>query len=234
MDQKRHDPDYWLTPLGAGFLVEIDLEDRDTSLHLPGGSVERLGSGIVRNISPQLPEPVQEKFLPEGTGSKGTRILAPKTFYSRLDEDIYPALGTEAPDSKNPERGALAFVDYRRLVATIPEDVEDENPPFEPLKQKVFLEFDYDESSVDVVGLNTDQTYGPEEEPDEEDGIVVPESSQAHRENTATVTKTGGETEHVKPGDEVIPPVKNLDVLQYRGTDYYFVDKESKLKGVLR
>jgi hypothetical protein len=234
MDQQRHDPDYWITPLGAGFLVELDLNEQDTNLHLPGGSVEVLGSGIVRNISPQLPDQLHEKFLPGGVGSEGTRILAAKTFFSRLEDPIYEALGTTAPDNKNPDLGALAFIDYRRLEATIPEGIEDENPPFNPLGENVFLEFKYDERSGNVVGQETGTSYGPEDDAGEADEILIPERSKAYRENTATVTKTGPDAEHVDSDDEVIPPVKDLDVLEYRDTDYYFVNQESKLKAVLR
>lgn len=235
MDQTRHDPTYWPKPLGAGLLVELDLYEKDTNIHLLGGNVKSLSSGNVRAVSSELPDTAVEKYLPDGEGSVGTRVLAPETFLDYLDDHVYETIGTEVPEPEENGLSALVMVDIRRLVATVPDGAEEDQVPFQPLGKKVFLDFEYDETSAAPVGLKTGEKYGPEESPEDEDGeseLVVPEAVEAQRKNVAEVTKTGPDAEHVGPGMDVIPPVKDLDVIDYKGTDYYFTE-ESKITAVL-
>jgi hypothetical protein len=225
--QKRHEPDYWPTPLSAGLLVELDLEEKDTNIQLLGGNVKSLSSGVVRAVSAELPESAVQKYLPDGEGSVGKRVLA--------HDHVCETIGTAVPDPEENGLSALVMLDIRRLVATVPEGAEDTNPPFQPLGKKVFLDFEYDETSAAPVGVESGEKYGPEESPDDEEGgseLLVPEAVEAQRKNVATVTKTGPEAEHVGPGMDVIPPIKNLDVIEYKGTDYYFAE-ESKITAVL-
>lgn len=229
--QEYHeDPVKWPKPMAAGLLVELDVGKRESELLLPGGDLFNLNSGTVRAVSPQLPEELADEFLPEDNGSFGMRVIVPEPSLSYLEDHVYDRLGLTAPDADSNNYGELALVDIRRVIATIPDNMEDQNPPFAPLGDRVFLEFDYDDSSVDVVGTESGKTYGPEEEPESE--LVVPESSMAQQNNLATVTKVGPEAEHVSEDDRVIPPAV-CDSVNYKDEEYFFVQSESDLIAVV-
>jgi len=161
MKQVPHEnPDVWPTPLGIGLLAELDFQEKDTNLEVPGGSLFNLTSSTVRAASPGLPDELVDMFLPGGQGSLGTKIIAPESSYDYLDDELYEVIGLETPDQDN-GYGELVFInDIRRIIATIPDEITDDmNLPFKPLGTRVFLEFDYDDQSVDVVDPETGETF---------------------------------------------------------------------------
>ena len=232
-DQTRHEaPTKWPKPMAAGLLVELDVGKRESNIVLPGGDLFNLNSGTVRATSPELPDDIAQEFLPDGAGSFGKRVIAPEASLTYFEDHVYERLDLTVPDTEENEYGELVLVDIRRIIATIPEDLDDMNPPFAPLGDRVFLEFDYDDTSADVVGTESGKTYGPEDGPDEGSELVVPESAMAQQNNLATVTKAGPEAEHVSDGDRVIPPAI-CDSITYQGEEYFFVQTESDLVALL-
>lgn len=229
-DQSFHeDPIKWPKPMAAGLLVELNIGTRETSLHMPGGELFNLNSGTVRATSPELPDVVTDKFLPDGDGSFGARVIIPEPYVTYLDDHVYEALELTPPDADANDYGELVLVDQGNVTAIIPDELDDMNPPFTPLGKRVFIEYDYDDASVDVVGAESGETYGPEDDPNE---LVMPESSVAQQNNLATVTKTGPEVEHVDEGDRVIPPA-TTDSVHYKDEDYFYVKNESSLIAVV-
>jgi hypothetical protein len=235
MKQVPHEnPDVWPTPLGIGLLAELDFQEKDTNLEVPGGSLFNLTSSTVRAASPGLPDELVDMFLPGGQGSLGTKIIAPESSYDYLDDELYEVIGLETPDQDN-GYGELVFInDIRRIIATIPDEITDDmNLPFKPLGTRVFLEFDYDDQSVDVVDPETGETFSRADDDGEPDSdIVVPESSYARQNRLATVIDTGPDVENIEPGARVIPP-EVCDSIQYQDEDYFFVRGEGELVAVL-
>lgn len=217
--------------MGLGVLVELEFDDYGTDLEIPGGAVHNLNVGVVRAVSPEMPEQAQEKFLPDGNGSFGQRLLVPEPSLSYVDDHVYEAVGLEVPDPDTNRKGDLAFVDIRRIVAHVPEDGEEDNPPFQPLGERVFLEFQYDERSADVVGTESGKAYSPEEELEDSE-LVVPESAQAAHDNLAEVTKCGPDADHVYPGQQVVAPAVT-DSIKFQDEEYFFVQKPSELIAIL-
>lgn len=218
--------------MGLGVLVELEFEDYDTTLEIPGSDIHNLNVGVVRAVSPELPEEAQERFLPEGNGGFGERLLIPEASLAYLDDNVYEMVGLEKPDPDANNKGDLAFVDIRRIVAHVPEEEEAEDtPPFQPLGQRVFLKFNYDEKSADVVGTESGQTYSPGEELEDSE-LVVPESEKAAHDNMATVTKCGPDADHVYPGQDVVAPAVT-DSIKFRGEEYFFVQEPSQLLAIL-
>lgn len=228
-------PDVWPTPLGLGILVELDFKEKDTNLEVPGGNLYNLTSGVVRAVSPHLPTDLAEEYLPEGQGSEGIRVLAPESSFDYLDDELYETVGLTVPSQDN-NYGELVFInDLSRIIAIIPDTPhEDMELPFDPLGSRVFVDFEYDERSADVVDPDSGETYSRMEEDDDKEtnNIVVPESSYAQSYRVATVEAVGPDVEHVEPGDQVIPP-ETCDSINYDDEEYFFVNSEAELVAVL-
>ena len=217
--------------MGLGVLVELEFDDYDTSLEIPGSDIHNLNVGVVRAVSPELPQEAQDRFLPDGNGGFGERLLIPEASLSYLDDNVYEMVGLEVPDPEANSKGDLAFVDIRRIVANVPEDADEDDPPFQPLGKRVFLEFNYDERSADVVGTESGKTYTPDEDLEESE-LVVPESAQATHDNLATVTKCGPDADHVYPGQDVVAPAVT-DSIKFQGEEHFFVQEPSQLIAIL-
>lgn len=231
----HQNPDRWPIPLGNGLLVEVDNKRSDSNILMPNQDVTNLNSGTVRVTSKTLADTYKEVFLPEGKGSLGRRIIFPKGAVVYLDDhgkDIYEELGFVRPDSDENDYGQLVMLDMRRVVGLLPEDGSEGegSPPFKPWGSLIFLEFEYDDESVNAVGLKTGKTYGPEDEP--EDEILVPESSRAAEENIATVTKVGDGEDQIEPGMRVIPSVR-LESITYKEVEYPFVSSSKQLHAIV-
>lgn len=229
----HQNPDRWPVPLGQGLLIELDIKRTESSLLVPDDGLKSTNVGTVRVVSSQLSDTYKEKFLPEGKGSLGQRVVVSEgalIYLSDHGKNIYEELGFTKPDAKENDYGQLAMVDMRRVVGLVHDEESDESPPFEPWGSLIFLEFEYDDESVDVVGLKSGKTYGPDDDPATE--LVVPESSRAAEENIATVTKVGPGVEAVEPGMDVIPRV-NLESITYQGEDYLFVSGTQGLHAIV-
>lgn len=246
MEKTPHtDPEYWPTPLGIGLLAELDFKDKNESLNIetPGGGIFNLNTATIRAVSPELPDELQDMYLPDGEGSLGARVLAPESVYDYLEDELYEVLGLEVPSQDN-TYGELVFInDIRRIIALMPERDEEAagETPFETvLGKRVFLDFPYDDRSVDVVDPSTGETHKrlQEQEEEAEDGadeepdIVVPESAYAQEHRLATVIDVGEDVEHVEIGDEVIPPEK-CSAIPIDDEEWYYVNNESEIVGVL-
>lgn len=239
------DPTHWPTPLGIGLLAELDFEDKNKEYNIetPGGGIYNLNTGTVRAVSPELPDDLRDLYLPDGEGSFGARVLVPESMYDYLEDTLYEEFGLEIPDQDN-GYGELVFInDIRRIIALMPErdeEAEGDTPFKKVLGKRVFLDFDYDDRSVDVVDPSTGETHrrlkeqeGEDEEQDEDEpNIVVPESSYAREHRLATVVDVGADVEHVEMGDKVIPPEK-CSAVPLEGEEWYFVGDESQIVGVL-
>jgi len=228
MEQKRHtDADCWVTPTGAHhLLVEMDFEDEaaGSNLELPAHQrLTNLSKATVRGVSPKLPDPVAEKWLPDGIGSFGKRVMVPKEAPNFWDEPVYEACGLTAPQDNN-AYGELGFVSIARIIAYLEES---EHLPFTPVGSIVFFEHDYKEGKGRFVGVESGDIYEQGEDTDE---IVTPEDSEAAKNTLGTVLGTGDKAELLSAGDRIIAP-RFADSIPYEGTTYAYVTDETEIRG---
>jgi len=212
----HRDAKYWPLPVGPGVLVELEAERLDLHIELLGGNVRNRPVGVVRAVSPDLPERVRRMLMPEGEepGGVGVRVLVAEPHLRYLRESEYEICGLELP-SQEGDVGDLAFIDYERIIAVMkPGDAL----PFEPLGARVFFAFDYDDESGEFV---------------ERGGVLVPERALARENQLATVIAVGPEVRLVRVGDRVIAPM-GCAMVELDSQRYTYVNHERELIAILR
>lgn len=223
----HEDPDFWPVPMGRGLLVEVDYKENESSIIQLSKELHNVNSAVVRAVSPNLPEGLEEKYLPSGQmGDFGERVLVMDAQLDYLEESTYQECGFETPNPETNGKGDLALVDVSRVQAIL---TPSEELPFTPLGKFVYFEYDFDEESTDAVDS---QTKDKVEEEDDAEGILMLEKTVASEHQVATVTGVGPACNKVGVGDRVLAP-RHADSVTYDGEQYACVTDEDKLRALI-
>lgn len=205
--------------MGSGILVEVDFgEIKTVHVELLDGGLRNLATATVRATSPYLPDEVKQRLLPDGNGSVGVAVVISEPNLRYLEKSEYQACGFDIPDPKNNELGDLAFINYERIIA-IMETPESGTLPFTPLGGRVFVEYDLDDESTDLVEVS-------------DSGLVMMEKDIAVENQLATVIGTGPLVEHLQVGSRVIVR-RSSSSITFENKRYYFVGNEHEIFAVL-
>jgi co-chaperonin GroES (HSP10) len=234
MEQVPHtDANHWPEPMGRGLLVELDFEhtvDPDSNLEMPEHKKLRtMSTATVRNVSHLLPDEVQEELLPDGEGSIGKKVLLSPAQVDTLEESTYEACGLEVPDAEENGKGELGFIAVERLIGKLKDS---EHLPFTPLGSMVFFEFDYQENSNRYVGTQSGEVMERDEVGEETSEIVMPERSEASKNQLATVLGVGKNANLLDPGDRIIAS-RFSDSITLEDEEYPFVTSEDQIRGLI-
>lgn len=222
MTQTPHTATHWPLPMGAGVLIEIDFAQvKSDTITLLDGGLHNLSTARVRATSPYLPESIARELLPLGDASIGRQLVVAEATLRYLEPAEYAACGITLPNPQENGLGDLAFVNYDRIIAIMPEIPDTESKlPFEPLGGRVFFEYDLSDESDTLLEVS-------------QSGLVMREKDVAVGNQMATVIGTGPKAEFVKTGDRIIVK-RSSSSITFEGKRYFFVTSENDIFAVVR